>query len=263
MLSRTIDYLSKTIVKLPDFFATRTTVQYAQPPKRYGETWKSATGEQWLHVTETSNTTVGFRDGKEVVDAKASEKRNRNTRQLDTQGTFGPILAMVFAGAAAARSQFTWLHGEQGADGPQAVFRYAIPQDVSRFEVGFCCLADPDGTIFFRKRVAYHGEVTIDPTTGAILRLTVVADLAPRLPMLSSAIMVEYGPVVIGAKTYICPIRSVSISRQRTVEILNEWGESFGVYGRFETILNDATFGKYHLFRAESRILPDSPDPPK
>jgi VWFA-related protein len=261
MLSRTIDYLSKTIVKLPDFFATRTTVQYAQPPKKYGETWKSATSEQWLHVTETSNTTVSFRDGKEVVDAKALEK-NRNTRELDTKGTFGPILSMVFAGASAARSQFTWLHWEQGADGPQAVFRYAIPQDVSDFEVGFCCLADPDGTIFFRKRVAYHGEVTIDPETGAILRLTVVANLEPRLPMLSSAIMVEYGPVVIGEKTYICPTRSVSFSRQRTVDLVREWGESFGVYGRFETILNDVTFGKYHLFRAESRILPGSPDPP-
>jgi hypothetical protein len=262
MLSRTVDYLSKIIVKLPDFFATRTTVQYAQHPKRYGETWKSATSEQWLHVTETSNTTVSFRDGKEFVDAKASEERNRNTRVLDTQGTFGPILAMVFAGASAARSQFTWLHWEQGADGLQAVFRYAIPQDLSHFEVGFCCLADPDWTIFFRKKAAYHGEVTIDPETGAILRLTVVTDLEPRLPMLSSAIMVEYGPVVIGEKTYICPTRSVSLSRQRTVELLKEWGESFGVYGRFETMLNDVTFGKYHLFRAESRILPGSPDPP-
>jgi hypothetical protein len=74
--------------------------------------------------------------------------------------------------------------------------------------------------------------------------------------------MVEYGPVVIGEKTYICPTRSVSLSRQRTVELVREWGESFGVYGRFETILNDVTFGKYHLFRAESRILPGSPDPP-
>jgi hypothetical protein len=123
--------------------------------------------------------------------------------------------------------------------------------------VGFCCLADPDGTIFFRKNAAYHGEVTIDPASGVILRLTVDADLEPRLPMLSSGIMVEYDPVVIGEKTYICPIRSVSISRQRTVKLVEEWGESFGVYGRFETILNDVVFGKYHVFRAQSRIVTD------
>jgi len=265
MLERTVDYLSKTMVKLPDFFATRTTVQYDEPPQKDQQAWKTLSSDQSLHVTETSNTTVTFRNGKEVVDAEArkGKKLNARERDLDTQGTFGPILAMVFGGASAAGSEFTWSHWEQGADGPQAVFRYAVSQDTSTFQVGFCCLADPDGTILFKRKVGYHGEIAIDPASGAVLRLTVVADLEPRLPMLSSGIMVEYGPVVIGGKTYICPTRSVSISRQRTVKLLREWGESFGVYGRFETILNDVTFGKYHIFRAESRILTDDTSAPK
>jgi VWFA-related protein len=265
MLSRTLDYLSKTIVKLPDFFAIRTTVQYDEPPQKNEQEWKTVTGDQSLHVTETSATTVTFRNGKEIVDEKTSKgkKLSARERELDTQGTFGPILAMVFAGAASARSEFAWSHWEQGVDGPQAIFRYMIPQDVSTFQVGFCCFADPDGTIPFRRTVEYHGEIAIDPPTGTILRLTVDAALEPRLPMLSSGIMVEYGPVEIGGKTYICPTRSVSISRQRTVKIVKEWGESFGVYGRFETILSDVAFGKYHVFRAESRILPDDAPPPK
>lgn len=265
MLSRTLDYLSKTILQLPDFFATRTTVQYDEPPQKNEEEWKAVTTNQSLHVTETSNTTVTFREGKEVVDAKArkEKKLSARERELDTWGTFGPILAVVFGGASAARSQFTWSHWEQGVAGPEAVFRYAVPLDASHFEVRFCCLADPDGTILFKEVPAYHGEVTIDPASGAILRLTVVADLEPRLPMLSSGIMVEYGPVVIGEKAYICPIRSVSISRQRTVKLVEEWGESFGVYGRFETILNDVTFEQFHIFRAQSRILPGYAPAPK
>ena len=44
MLSGTIDYLSKTIPKLPDFFATRTTVGYGEPPQKDEQTWKTATG---------------------------------------------------------------------------------------------------------------------------------------------------------------------------------------------------------------------------
>jgi VWFA-related protein len=265
ILSRTIDYLSKTIVKLPDFFATRTTVQYDEPSQKDDEEWKAVMSDQSLHVTETFNTTVTYRNGKEVVDTEARKGKKMNARErgLDTQGTFGPILAMVFAGASGKHSEFAWSHWEQGADGAMAVFRYAIPQDASRFEVGFCCLADPDGTIPFRKTAAYHGEITIDPASGAILRLTVEANLEPRLAMLSSGIMVEYGSVVIGDKTYLCPIRSVSISRQRTVKLLKEWGESFGVYGRFETILNDVAFGSYHVFRAQSRILPDDSLTPK
>ena len=262
ILSRTVDYLNKTIVKLPDFFATRTTVQYNEPPLPEGATWKTAMSDQSLHVTETSNTTVLVRNSKEVVDSDTRKRKQRKAR-LDTEGTFGPILAMVFVDAAAAHSEFTWSHWEQGTDGLEAVFRYTIPYDKSQFEVGFCCLADPDGTIFFKKYPAYQVEIAIDPASGAILRVAVTADLEPRLPMLSSGAMVEYGPVAIGGKTYICPTRSVSIQRTRTVQLVKEWGESFGVYARFETMLNDFSFGQYHIFRAQSRILPDDAPVPK
>jgi hypothetical protein len=258
MLSRTAEYLNKTMLKLPDFFATRTTVQFDEPDRKDPQLWKTPAIDQSLHTTKTSKATVLFRDGKEVADADPAKegKRRAQNHNLDTQGTFGPILAMAFAGAANIKSKFVWTHWEKGTDTPLAVFRFAVPLDASEFQVGFCCLADPDGTIVFQKRTGYHGEIAIDPASGAILRLTVIADLLPRLPMLSSNIMVEYGPVMIGGKSYICPTRSVSIARQRTVTIVDEWGESFGVYGRFETIVNDVAFGRYHIFRSTSRMLP-------
>ena len=261
ILARAVDYVSKTVVKLPDFFATRTTVQYNEPPLPEDASWKTAMSDQSLHVTETSNTTVLVRNSKEVLDSDTRKRKQRKAR-LDTEGTFGPILAMVFVDAGAAHSEFTWSHWEQGADGPQAVFRYTIPYDKSNFEVGFCCLADPDGTIFYKRYPAYQVEIAIDAASGAILRVAVNADLEPKLPMISSGVMVEYGPVEIGGKTYICPTRSVSIQRTRTVKLVKEWGESFGVYARFETILNDFSFWQYHIFRAQSRILSDdSPEP--
>jgi VWFA-related protein len=268
-LARTLEYLNKTMLKLPDFSATRTTIQYDEPERKDPQLWKTVALDQTLHVTKTFNTTVVFRDGKEVTDAvpelawlspQIEPERQRKLgvqgRLLDTQGTFGPILAMAFAGAASSKSQFVFSHWEQGTDTSLAVFRYAVPLDVADFQVGFCCLADPDGTIVFRKKTGYRGEMAINPSTGAILRLTVLADLEPRLPLQFTNIMVEYEPLTIGGKTYILPTRSVSVSRQRTVTILDEWGEKFGVYGRFETILNDVAFGQYHLFGSESRMLP-------
>jgi VWFA-related protein len=264
MLSRTVEYWRKTMLELPDFFATRTTIEYDEPPPKE-DSWKIVTSDQSLHVIETLNTTVFYRDGKEVVDAGVRKGKKKSAREsgLDTQGTFGPILAVIVYGVSGAHSEFAWSHWEQGAGGLQAVFRYVVPQAASHFEVNFCCLADPDGTIPLNKIAAYHGEVAIDPASGAILRMTVDADMEPRLPMLSSGIVVEYGPVVIGEKTYICPIRSVSISRWRGVSILTEWGQTFGVYGRYKTMLNDMTFGKYHIFRAQSRILPGYTPAPK
>jgi hypothetical protein len=265
MLSRVVEYLSKTLAKLPNFFATRTTIQYDEPPPKDEQAWKTVAIDQSLHVTKTSKTTVLFRDGKEVADADArkGKRLNARDRNLNTQGTFGPILAVVFSGASATGSEFAWSHWEKGASGPQAVFGYAVPQHTSVFDVGFCCLADPNRTIVFKVRAGYHGEIAIDPASGAVRRLTVEADLAPKLLMVSSGIMVEYGPVAIGGNSYICPTRSVSISRQRTVTIGNEWGERIGVYGRFETILNDVAFEEYHIFRSKSRILTGAPPAPK
>ena len=75
--------------------------------------------------------------------------------------------------------------------------------------------------------------------------------------------MVEYRPVVKGTRTFICPSKSVSISRQRKTVVISEWGESFKVYAPFETLLNEQRFEKYHIFGSTSRILPGFVEVPK
>jgi hypothetical protein len=171
---------------------------------------------------------------------------------LLTYGVFGPLLGAV---TDAIASGLAWNHWEPGAGGPHAVFLYKIPAEQSRYQVGACCLPDADGTSSFEETVGYHGEIAIDPTSGAILRLEVVADLKSTTPLLRSDIMIEYGPVEIGGKTYICPVRSVSISRGRSVTDLTEWDESFRTYGPYATMLNDVAFEGYHIFRTKSRML--------
>jgi hypothetical protein len=81
-------------------------------------------------------------------------------------------------------------------------------------------------------------------------------NLLPRLPLNRSGVMVEYGPVVLGENTYICPVKSVSISRQRRIMDIDQWGEIFKVDTPFETLLDDMAFEKYHMFRSTARMLP-------
>jgi hypothetical protein len=135
------------------------------------------------------------------------------------------------------------------------VFRYRAAQESPVFVVGFAYLAS-DKNISLRSEAPFHGEFAVDPTTGAILRLTIQADLQPRLPLEHSDVMVEYSSVIIGGQTYICPTNSVSVSRQRRIVDIHEWGENFKVYAPFETLLTDMTYRKYHKFRSTSRILP-------
>ena len=84
--------------------------------------------------------------------------------------------------------------------------------------------------------------MAIDPATGAILRLTVQADLPFGSPILQGDVMVEYGPAEIGGKTYTCPIRSVSISLDASG--LSDGIGPFGLSVRTPeaVLLNDVTF---------------------
>jgi VWFA-related protein len=259
MISLVRDYLSKTIPRLPNFFASRTTNHYEEVPRYYeGNT---TTDYQPLHLADTSKETVLYRNGSEAVDPGAKHKKKKTDRYLITYGTFGPILGAV-TDAMATPGSLTWSRWEKGPSGPRAVFRYVIPTQKSPFMVGGCCLPDGDGERPFQKLTGYYGELTIDPATGAILRLELMADLKSTTPLVRSDIMIEYGPVEIGGKTYICPLKSVSISRGRSVTLLAEWDESFRTYGPYATMLNDITFGSYHVFRAESRLLTDTnPEP--
>ena len=153
--------------------------------------------------------------------------------------------------------QLRWSHWERGATGSKvAVFRYEIPLEKSLYEVEFCCTPDRDWTTFYERYVGYHGAIAIDPLSGAILRLEWIADLPSTTPMAWSEIAIEYGAVDIAGKTYVCPLRSISIVRGRSVSHLALWDESFTTYGPFTTMLNDISFSGYHVFRSDSRIVP-------
>jgi VWFA-related protein len=278
IVSRTREYVSKTIPKLPDFFANRTIIQYQEPPPKPGQTWKTAMGDQSLYPSEESDATVLFRNGKEVVQGETAQSSWSGSivpgitsmpptaikpgEVLSTVGTFGAVLNTVLVGAMSPESDLQWSRWETGPNGLEAVFRYRAPYESPAFVVGFTYLA-ADTTVSLRSESRFQGEFAVDPATGAVLRLTIQADLPPKLPLNHSDVMVEYSPVIIGGQTYICPTRSISIQRQRRIMDIHEWGEDFKVYAPFETLLNDMAYRKYHKFHSTARILPGYIPAPK
>ena len=68
--------------------------------------------------------------------------------------------------------------------------------------------------------------------------------------------MITYGPVEIGGKSFICPLRSISTMRTRSVTKKVEWDEGFNTWGPYLTVLNDIRYEDYHMFRGESRMVP-------
>jgi VWFA-related protein len=278
MISLTVDYLAQTIPKLPNFSAVRTTLGYEDTPVKANEKETaltltlaqtnqfhspakgnnketSLTGGQPWHVSGKSAVTVVYRDGKESISATTNNGKVAKVKDpgLITMGTFGPVLSTVIVDAA--HSQMTFSHWEQGSNGVQAVFRYSVPDKESHYSVAFQSLkGDVDGDAQ-QERTAYHGEVGIDPATGAILRIAIVADFQPLGPILRGDLMVEYGAVDIGGKSYVCPTRSVSISTGQSARMISKGRETPGVFAPVRTLLNDVTFTDYHVFRSDARIL--------
>ena len=256
MIALTVDYASKTIHQLPNFFATRDTVRFEDNPQGFRADM-SEPPYQPLHPVGRSTDTVLYRDGNEVVDSSAAKgnKDEPATQGLTTTGVFGPVLGTVLVDAA--QGKLAWSHWEQGAAGPQAVFRFAVPKEKSHYDVEFCCVPGENGSYrVFKQFSGYHGEIAVDPANGAILRLTLEADIKLADQIVRSDILVEYGLVEIGGKTYICPVKSVSIS-DAPVLASNAFGiERYrGGTVRLRTMLNDVVFEQYHLFRADARVL--------
>ena len=262
MISRTVKYLKEVIPKLPDFYAIRTTTEYEQPSLQKTDNWKTALADQSLHEAVIEKATLRYRNGREEQDSekrKASPSARR--RDLNLVGVFSPVLGSVLRDATRGDSILIWSHWQQGERGREAVFRYLVRAENPHYNVTYCCLAG-GGTFLTSPR--YLGELTIDPGTGAILRLTMQAELGwmlgpnlnPVLPAKGAAAMIEYGPVEIGGREYICPRRSVVIMRVRTVNTLTVWGETFDVYAPYETRLNDIVYTDYHKFGAAARMLP-------
>lgn len=268
IMAQVVDYAEQTITKLPDFFATRDTIHFENTPPRLIDTGSPAGSfapYQPLHPVGRSIATVLYRDGREVVEPEGAQSENQGSAVpgLATSGVFGPILGTVLVDSV--HGQMVWSHWERGAAGPLAVFRFAIPREKSHYQVEYCCVSRGHGNGVFRQFSGYHGEIAVDPVTGTILRLVMKADLKPDEPLLRSDIVVEYAPVEIGGRTYICPAKSVSITLApleptNASEMQRYRGELLDNDDQtsrenLQMLLNEAVFGNYHLFRAESRIL--------
>ncbi len=256
LIALLVNYLTRTLPQLPNFFATRQTTHFEESPLIQTGTYSFP--YEPLHQTSAFNVTVLYQKGREVVEPTSAKASTPQTNGLHDSGVFGPILSTVFLDAA--RSSLSWSHWEPSPSGPLAVFRYAVPQQKSHYKVDYCCIPGDDPAASpkaFDHLTGYHGEISIDPATGSILRLTVQADLPPTNPISIANILVDYGPVQIGGQTYICATRSVALSRALSPPKVRRDFQQFATptVGPPQYLLNDVSFVHYHMFQANSRIL--------
>jgi VWFA-related protein len=276
-------YVVRIWPHLPNFFVTRTTARFDDSPQvlRQGD-WPVRAG---MHLVGTSTRNLTYRDGKEILDqatetavagSSATATPPQQERGMTSRGEFGPELTIVLTDTA--KGTVTWSHWEQTSTGLAAVYTYSVPKAASHFEVSYCCLREdapsqrrelrygnqargappvvataPANATLFQATPAYHGTLSIDPDSGAILRVTLEAELKSDDPISRAATVVQYGPVMIGDQRFIFPVRSLAFSMEQAA--FN------GHLQESPTLLvNQTSFNHYHRLGATIRMLTDAAD---
>jgi VWFA-related protein len=292
-------YSVETWTRLPNFFVTRVTHRFDDSPHVLTKgDWPVRAG---LQPIGTSSRQVSFREGKEVQDlsseAGATGTKPEQELGLHSWGEFGPELTVVLADMARHKVEFS--HWEQIGTRLASVFRYEVPREASHYAVNYCCTINQQvlgRTQFgysgrdrspqqvaniprkneshtYSETPGYHGTLAIDPADGAVLRITIQAELSIGDPLLRAETMVEYGPVTIGDRQFICPLRSLAISMEQA---------SMGGSGNSKTVsangvgddsswqttskggsapillVNETSFVEYHRLGSTARILTDT-----
>lgn len=265
IINKTISYTAATLHRLPDLFAHITTVRYynAPPISLANPTAERSLLYGKIHKVNQTDATVLYRDGKEVIQKNARQPKHNapSSSYMTTYGEFGPIFSILFRDFP--KGKLAWSHWRPGSNGMEAVFHFEVPRRASHYRVDFCCVAGRVSGAFR----AYHGAITIDPSTGTILRLIVITNAIPDTPLTYSGMMVQYGPVTLGGKKYFCPIRSIAVHRAQGVSPLRRAIRSVWSLARdssasgetdvpMETQLNETVYSHYHLFRADVHIFP-------
>jgi len=155
-----------------------------------------------------------------------------------------PGLSQVFQEATEAGT-VKWLRWELVNGKPAAVFSYEVPKKKAHVAVNVCCFPEIDqaGTARFssaavagaqgsgsggakgdfqtntdwhpykQNNLPYHGELFIDPDNGIVVRM--IAQMEPKNSDVvhQDEMRIDYGPVTVGDKALVLPVRAVAITQ--------------------------------------------------
>ena len=265
MLVKVANYVNATVHQLPNLMAMRFNNGFEDQPREetMGRNGLESVFYLPLHWVGSVKDQVTYRDRQEMEDKSVKvEKKGNGVTGLITMGEFGPVLSMVLADASKS-NKLAWTRWEKGSDGTLAVFHYQVPEDKSNYRVKFCCLggSQADGSPripVWNERSAYHGDIVFSPVDGSIRLLTLEADAPAGALVSASGIAIEYAATDIGGRSYICPVRSVSMVHAHSAQQNGAMGPNYK--GPVKTFLNDVTFSNYRRFGSETKILTNYPE---
>lgn len=232
ILSKASDYASKVYAQLPAFQATKTTARFQDDLTNSS----SAPGlvvpgpNTFVSMAEASTEQVEFANGVEKPGSKEKVSWGQNGK-ISAPAPPPTLTTLVGESSSGKEAWERW----QMVGGKQvAVFTFQVEKKKSHYEVNYCCFPKTDtasgvatqGTFApvpgeiqsvtsyrpFRKGVGYHGEIFIDPESGAILRIILQAELKPADYVHQESVRIDYGAATVNGTEYMLPLASFTLS---------------------------------------------------
>lgn len=233
ILAKAADYLSKTYDQLPALSASKTT-------SRYQDDLINTSSSPGLTVnTVNSFARLSDADTKKVESEKGIEKpAEKDKTSWGENGKISPpgptpSLSVLFQeasdGGKIGFARWQTIQGKRAA-----VFTFSVDKKKSRYDVVYCCFPKTDtatgvaaagsfapmpGEIQsvtsyrpFKKTVSYHGELSIDPESGTILRVLTYAELKPTDYVHQEASRTDFSATVVDGKEYVLPMESFTVN---------------------------------------------------
>jgi hypothetical protein len=142
-------------------------------------------------------------------------------------GEFGTRLLDIFARESAA--EFGWKGWGRVRKQRAAVFTYRVDREHSRNQVTYGDRLQNARTII----AAFHGEISVDPESGATLRVTLVAEMPPDFAITACSSWTEYDYRNVAGRRFLVPVASESKMERDHYRAVNEI--EFRDYRKFQT----------------------------
>jgi hypothetical protein len=224
---------------LPDYIVKRTTTRYRG---NRANTSAPAINVGMWHQGDTVSGDVAAVQGKEVytnIIINGKPAKNLPSGGAWSAGEFSSQVLTILSPERAAR--FTHQREESIRNRP--AYRYDFEVDESHSVWNLAAAHVPGAPAPESYTTAYGGEIWIDKETRQVLRIEMSArDLPKWFPLDSTEMITDYDLVRIGTEQYVLPVRSVSLTCERSALIC---------------LKNDTVFKNYDKFSASSNITFD------
>jgi hypothetical protein len=196
---------------------------------------------QFVHYINSTDAQIGLDHGAEQLSSEKDKTPWGANKMIALQEP-DPNLGTVFKEAQGVGDikfvRWETLNGKQ-----TAVYSFNVPKKKAHMALNVCCFPDVSqaGVVSFssasagslnggsgggakgnfqtntnwhnyKATVPYHGELFIDPDTGIVVRMITIAELKPSEVVHQEDTRVDYGPVTVGGKPLMVPVKTIVVT---------------------------------------------------